>query len=39
VLFTGGALSPSATARFTFQVSGALEAGPAACEVAGKPCS
>lgn len=39
VLFTGGALPASKTTRFTFQVTGALEAGPAACEVGGKPCS
>ncbi|WP_345511679.1 SRPBCC domain-containing protein [Phytohabitans houttuyneae] len=39
VLFSGGSLGASDTARFTFQVSGALEAGPAACEVGGKPCS
>lgn len=39
VVFTGGTLAAAATAQFTFQVSGALEAGPAACEVGGKPCS
>jgi uncharacterized protein YndB with AHSA1/START domain len=38
-VFTGGSLAPAGTVRFTFQVSGPLEAGPAACEVQGKPCS